>query len=168
MKKLVIINGNMGVGKSTTCKKLYGKLSNSVWLDGDWCWMMNPFTVNEENKKMVVDNITYLLRNFLSNSSFQYVIFDWVIHLEEIFDIILSKLNDLDFQLIKITLICDEDNLKKRILKDIENNLREQDNIIFSLNRNQLYENMDTIKIDTSDSCIEETVNNIIEIIEKL
>ena len=40
----------MGVGKTTTCKELSKKLQNSVWLDGDWCWMIDPFVVNEENK----------------------------------------------------------------------------------------------------------------------
>lgn len=56
-KKLVIVNGAMGVGKTTTCKELSKKLQNSVWLDGDWCWMINPFVVNEENKRMVINNI---------------------------------------------------------------------------------------------------------------
>lgn len=64
-------------------------LINSVWLDGDWCWMMNPFTVSDENKNMVINNITHLLRSFLTNSSFQYVIFNWVIHYEDIFNLIL-------------------------------------------------------------------------------
>lgn len=56
-KKLVIVNGAMGVGKTTTCKELSKKLQNSVWLDGDWCWMINQFVVNEENKCMVINNI---------------------------------------------------------------------------------------------------------------
>ena len=47
----------MGVGKTTTCEELSKKLQNSVWLDGDWCWMINPFVVNEENKRMVINNI---------------------------------------------------------------------------------------------------------------
>ncbi len=67
-KKLIIINGVMGVGKTTICKVLYKKLNNSFWLDGDNCWMMNPFVVNEENKAMVLDNIVHVLNNFLKNS----------------------------------------------------------------------------------------------------
>ncbi|MGL4772778.1 MAG: AAA family ATPase, partial [Clostridium sp.] len=46
MKKLILINGTMGVGKSSTCQMLYKTIENSVWVDGDWCWMMHPFTVN--------------------------------------------------------------------------------------------------------------------------
>ena len=67
-KKLIIINGTMGVGKTTISKMLYKELENSFWLDGDNCWMMNPFIVNEENKKMVVDNITYILKSQIKSS----------------------------------------------------------------------------------------------------
>ncbi len=167
MKKLIIINGTMGVGKTATSKVLYEKLQNSVWLDGDWCWMMHPFIVNEENKEMVLDNITHLLRNFLINSSFEYVIFNWVIHLEEIFDMVLNKLDGLEFEVIKITLICNEDSFRKRVSKDIENNVREKECLDMGLERIPLYRNMNTIKIDTSDISILETANKIIEIIEE-
>lgn len=51
MKKFVIVNGTMGVGKSTIVSKLYKELQHSVWLDGDWCWLMNPWVVTEENKR---------------------------------------------------------------------------------------------------------------------
>lgn len=166
MAKLVMINGTMGVGKTVTCKELYKKLQKSVWLDGDWCWMMNPFIVNEENKKMVENNITYLLRNFLTNSSFQYVIFNWVIQSEEIYDMLLNKLNDLKFEVVKITLICNEESLRNRISIDIKNNERDKNCLDRSLERIPLYKNMNTIKIDTSNLCISETVNKVIEILE--
>lgn len=166
MKKLIIINGTMGVGKTATCKKLNKELQNSVWLDGDWCWMMNPFIANEENKLMVEKNITYLLRSFLTNSNFDYVIFNWVIHLEEIFDLILSKLNDLEFKVIKITLMCNEESLKNRISMDVNNGLRDKDCINRSLERIPLYKNMDTIKIDTSEIPVEEVVKKILGYIE--
>ena len=78
MKKLIIINGTMGVGKSTVSRILLKKLKASVYLDGDWCWNMNPFIPSEENKRMVIDNIVYLLSSFLKNSEYRYIIFCWV------------------------------------------------------------------------------------------
>ncbi|MFR1905101.1 MAG: AAA family ATPase [Clostridium neonatale] len=90
-KKLIIINGVMGVGKTTICKVLYKKLNNSFWLDGDNCWMMNPFVVNEENKAMVLDNIVHVLNNFLKNSSTEYVLFNWVIPTDDIMKDVLDK-----------------------------------------------------------------------------
>lgn len=154
----------MGVGKTVTCKKLNKGLQNSVWLDGDWCWMMNPFIANEENKLMVEKNITYLLRNFLTNSNFDYVIFNWVIHLEGIFDLILDKLDDLKFELIKITLMCNEESLKKRISIDVAKGLRDKECINRSLERIPLYKGMNTIKIDTSEISTDEVVKKIKEI----
>ena len=61
MKHLYIICGPMGVGKSTTCRALKKLLAPCAFLDGDWCWDMEPFTVNEENKAMVMANIHHLL-----------------------------------------------------------------------------------------------------------
>lgn len=164
-KKVIIINGTMGVGKSATCRELNKKLKNSVWLDGDWCWMINPFVVNEENKKMVINNINYLLRSFLTNSSLEYIIFNWVIHIEDIFDDILEPLNDLDFEIIKITLICDEDALKKRILGDVKLKLRDEECVRRSVERLDLYKEMSTKKIDTSNISVLETVDKIMKII---
>ena len=64
MKKLYLIGGTMGVGKTTVCQKLKSELNNSVFLDGDWCWDASPFRVTEETKAMVTDNICHLLNNF--------------------------------------------------------------------------------------------------------
>ncbi|MCY6958326.1 AAA family ATPase [Clostridium brassicae] len=167
VKKLIIINGTMGVGKTATSRELNKKLNNSVWLDGDWCWMMNPFTVNDENKNMVVNNIIYLLRNFLNNSSFEYVIFNWVIHYEDIFNLVLQPLSDLEFEVIKITLICSKETLNKRIINDVQFNLRDGKELNTSLQRLELYKSMNTIKIDTTNISIAETVDKIIKIVCK-
>ena len=51
MKTLYLIGGTMGIGKTTACRLLKTKLPDSVFLDGDWCWDMHPFIVNDETKK---------------------------------------------------------------------------------------------------------------------
>ncbi len=161
MKKLIIINGAMGVGKTTICKELHQKLEKVVWLDGDWCWMMNPWTVTEENKRMVEDNIMHLLRNFLKNSTFDYIIFSWVIHQESIFNMILDKLKGLEFKLHKITITCSEEALKARMLKDGRNAQTVEE----SIRRLKSYQSMNTIKVDTTAMTVSEVVKKIREII---
>jgi tRNA uridine 5-carbamoylmethylation protein Kti12 len=52
-KKLIIINGVPGVGKSTVSKELHKSLPKSVWLDGDWCWMMNAITTKQPKAKTI-------------------------------------------------------------------------------------------------------------------
>lgn len=164
-KKLVIINGTMGVGKTTVCKSLYKKLNNSVWLDGDWCWMMNPFDADEYSKKMVIKNIGYLLRSFLDNPKYEYIIFNWVIHIEEIYELILSELKGYKFELYKITLICNKNELKKRIKKDIKNGERTQESIEKSIERIEMYDALDSIKIETSKKTVITITNEIIQLI---
>lgn len=166
-KKLIIINGVMGVGKTTISKLLYKELENSFWLDGDNCWMMNPFIVNEENKSMVLDNITYILNNFIKNSSGQYIIFNWVIHTDEIMETILNKLILCNVDVYKISLICKKDALISRIEKDIKNGLRDSSNIERSLERLSLYNKMNTIKIDTTYKDLHTIVSEIKKLIFK-
>ena len=161
MKKLIIINGIMGAGKSTVNDLLLKETANSIYLDGDWCWNMNPFTVNEENIEMVLKNIIFLLRSFLNNSNFQYIIFCWVIHKEEIFKNILNEIRDLDFELYKFTLLCNETELARRIAGDIKTGKRETGQINESISRLELYKNMDTYKIDVSSKTTKEAAEEI-------
>ena len=109
----------MGVGKSTVCRELTKLLTPCAWLDGDWCWMMNPFAVDDENIAMVTDNICHLLRGFLQNSHFEYVIFCWVIHEKAILDGLLAQLGDLDYSLSVITLSASPEALQARLLRDV-------------------------------------------------
>ena len=43
MKKLILIIGPNGVGKTTTAKILLQKLSKCAYVDADWCRAINPF-----------------------------------------------------------------------------------------------------------------------------
>lgn len=90
MKHLYVISGAMGVGKTAVCQQLKPLLAPCAFLDGDWCWNMEPFTVNKENRTMVMGHIQYLLRGFLQNSGYENVIFCWVLHQEGIWPGIFS------------------------------------------------------------------------------
>jgi broad-specificity NMP kinase len=158
-KKLIIINGVPGVGKSTVSKELHKALPKSVWLDGDWCWMMNPWMITEENIKMVERNIIYLLRSYFSNSTFDYVIFSWVLHREEITQRILEGIQDFEYEITRITLTCTHESLRERMLLD--NRTLEQ--FEASSRRLRLYEDMETFKIETSTISPEETIKRIIQ-----
>ncbi len=166
MKKLIIINGTMGVGKSTVSSELHKILKPSVYLDGDWCWDMNPFIVTDENKAMVTSNITHLLKSFLNNSNFEYIIFCWVIHKEDIFAQILEPLKDYSFQLHKISLVCSEAALKERLNRDVKIGIREADVIGRSVERIELYNKMDTNKVDVSDITASQAAKQIYEIVK--
>ena len=156
-KKLIVINGTMGVGKSAISTALKNELENSVMLDGDWCWMMNPWNITEENKKMVKQNIIFLLNSFLNNPSFQYVIFTWVLHKEEILNSILEKINNDNFKLYFYSLMCN----KNEHIKRMKNNNRTEIHILNAVEKIPLYLAQKSIKIDTTNKDIMTIVREI-------
>lgn len=164
MKHLYLIGGTMGVGKTSTSQILKQKLNHTVFLDGDWCWDMSPFQVTSETKKMVLENIIFLLNNFIHCSAYEHIIFCWVMHEQEIIDQILSRLNAANCEIYTISLICSKEALRERIQKDIEAGIRTEDVISRSLQRIPLYENLDTIKIDVSTLLPEQVAEKIIEL----
>lgn len=145
-----MIGGTMGVGKTTVCKILRDKLPNSVFLDGDWCWNMNPFQVTEETKAMVMSNICYLLNNYIHCSAYENVIFGWVMHEQSTIDTILSRIDISTCDVKCISLICNENSLVQRLQADVDKGIRKYDVIERSVFRIPLYDSLNTIKIDVS------------------
>ncbi|QVK17917.1 AAA family ATPase [Mycoplasmatota bacterium] len=157
MKKIIFIGGTMGVGKTTTSKALHNILQPSIWLDGDWCWQMNPWNFDESNKQMVIKNICYLLNNYLQNDNFRYIIFSWVMHKQEIINEILNNLNLQATQQYHISLVCSKETLEKRM----KNDNRDVDSINTSLNRLSMYQQLDTTKINTDNQGVDGVANQI-------
>lgn len=162
MKTLYLVGGPMGVGKTITCEALQRLLPNSVFLDGDWCWKMRPFRVTEETKAMVLDNICYLLNNFLGCSQLESVIFGWVLDAQSTLDQILARLDTAGCEVKAVSLICDEAVLLQRLQKDVDRGLREPDILTRAPARLARYEFLNTTKVDTSECTPEEAAMQII------
>ena len=97
MKTLVLLGGPMGVGKTATAQQLQKLLAPCVWLEGDWCWRMEPFDPSPANRELVLENIGFLLRNFLQSHSWGTVLFSWVLHEQGIFDRLRRELAGLEY-----------------------------------------------------------------------
>ncbi len=163
MKNVFLIGGTMGVGKTTTCQIIKNKLSNSVFLDGDWCWDMHPFQVTEESKQMVVENICFLLNNFIKCSAYENIVFCWVMHEQAIIDDIVSRLDTAKCKIHSISLVCSEQALHARLRKDVDAGIRTEDVIHRSIERISLYDKLDTYKVDVSKISPEQVADLIIQ-----
>ena len=161
MKKLYLIGGTMGVGKTTVCQQLKSELNNSVFLDGDWCWDANPFQVTEKTKIMVTDNICHLLNNFLHCTAYENVIFCWVMHEQSIIDSIMQNLDVANCDVKIISLMADAKCLQERLTKDVEKDVRCADVIGRSIERLSLYQKLNTIKVDTCNKSVQTIVAEI-------
>ena len=136
MKNLIFINGTMGVGKTATSRELQKILVPSVFLDGDWCWNMEPFIVTDETKKMVTDR-------------------------QAIIDSILEKINLKEVRYYLFTLTASEEALRERLNVDILRGIRTADILERSCGRLSLYEETDSVKIDVSNISVKEAAETI-------
>lgn len=150
MKRLYLIGGPMGVGKTTVCRELQKQLDRSVFLDGDWCWDASPFQVTEETKAMVTENICFLLNNFLRCSAYDHVIFCWVLHQQAILDGLLSRLDLNGCEVRAVSLTASPQALTARIEKDIRAGRRDVEALERSLAYLPLYGALDMEKLDVS------------------
>ena len=147
----------MGIGKSTVCNQLNQDLDHSVFLDGDWFWNMDPFIVNQDTKNMVLDNITHCLNNFIHTPGIENIIFCWVMHKQDIIDQIIQKLDTEGVDIHLISLICEKEELIKRMLID----RRDNQTIRKSLQYLELYKDLDTQKIDVTTLDVQKTIDKI-------
>ena len=164
MKTLYLIGGTMGVGKTAVSQQLKHNLPNAVFLDGDWCWDASPFQVTEETKAMVTENICYLLNQFLHCSAYENVIFCWVMHQQAIIDSILERLDTANCRVKCISLLADEATLRQRLTADVERGVRTADVIDRSVARIPLYQELNTLKVDTRNKTIPVVAGEIVQL----
>ncbi|MPL95159.1 hypothetical protein SDC9_41325 [bioreactor metagenome] len=162
MKNVFLIGGTMGVGKTTVCQILKRKLNRSVFLDGDWCWDMNPFQITDETKQMVMNNICFLVNSFIKCSAYENIVFCWVMHEQPVIDEIISRLDVTGCKVHTISLVCSEQALRARLQKDVDAGIRESDIIGRSMERIPLYSKLNTTKIDVSEIIAEQAADDII------
>ena len=122
MKKLILIIGPNGVGKTTTATVLLQKLSKCAYVDADWCRAINPFPFTDATKYAVSQNIYSLFKNYLVCEDIEYIIFPYGFHGErkQIFEQVINKLREdsILFEACPIILKCCKEENIKRAIKD--------------------------------------------------
>lgn len=165
MKKLIVLLGPNGVGKSTTAKALLQRCPNSAWVDADWCRSINPFELTPATKKTVTDNLYCLLCNYLQCKDIQTVVFTYGLHGErkEIYEELLRRLRGekLEFDLCPIVLKCTMEETIRRGKADGRDRERIERGI---QNTYFLYDGLTYPCIDTTDLTPEDTADQILSV----
>ncbi|MGI5889158.1 MAG: AAA family ATPase [Oscillospiraceae bacterium] len=167
MKTLYLVGGPAGVGKTVISRIMNKKLPNCVHLDGNWCWEMNPFQENDETTAMVMDNICHCLNNFIHCSVFDNIVFSWEMYKQHTIDSILAWIDMTDLNIVNVSLVCSEEELRKRIWKDVYAGLRTPDAIEASIEKIKLYSSLCTTKITITNLSPEEAADKIISLSKK-
>lgn len=164
MKTVYMIGGTMGIGKTTVCQYMKNQLKNSVFLDGDWCWDAHPFQITNETKTMVMHNICFLLNQFIHCSAYENIIFCWVMHEQAIIDTILASIDKTDCSVKIISLISSEEELRKRLMKDVAAGKRTEDVVERSVSRIPNYQKLNSVKICTDGRNPQEVAEKILRL----
>lgn len=165
MKNFLILHGPMGVGKSTVSRHVCHLLQPSALLEGDWCWQIFPFCPHEENKEMALKHMIYLLNSYLHNKNISYLVFNWVLQDDKIFQKILPFLDLSHAKVHRFALLCEEKALEKRLQKDISTGLREADSIARSRSYLPLYAQTKSQVLDTTNLSPEQVAKRIAHLV---
>lgn len=145
MKNLILITGTIGVGKSTVSHMLSSLIEPAAYIDGEWCWSIQPQRPDQETQ---LANIAGLLTNYLRSDLVENIILDWTVYDEALIAALMDKLSGERFTLHKFTLICSEATLRSRLVYDITAGRRDASVVAESVAKMPLFEQMTTDKIE--------------------
>lgn len=116
--KVIMINGPMGVGKTTVGKIIADRYPGTALIDGDWCMDLHPFVGNRETKVMAVDNILHMIGNYRNCSECRMVVLVWLMDDPWVLRSIQDGISALGAKAESFTLVCDEGTLLRRWKND--------------------------------------------------
>jgi len=162
--KVVILNGPMGVGKTTVGKYIADRNPGTAFIDGDWCMDIHPFVGNPETKAMAVDNILHMIGNYRDCSVCSMVVLVWLMDDHWVIQRILEGLSSLQVEVQYMALVCSEENLIRRWKSDRNCSWRTDEWLNVSLQSLPGFTSMDNT-IDTSDLSVDQIADRIMDII---
>ena len=110
-----------------------------------------------------MENISFLLGQFLRAEGKDNVLFSWVLHEDAILEDLLHRLSSLRFSLHVFNLEPGEKALVERLQGDIVRGAREEDVVQRALERRGHYPGLRGEQLDTSQLTPEETAHVILE-----
>lgn len=180
-KNCFFINGNACTGKTTTAQRLMKKLPNCAWVDGDWCLKMNPNIFSDETKALRYSNCCLLINNLIRSPLIENIVFCRAVDDQKYVDFILSQLDLRNVDLYYVILTVNEKVYRRRFKRAIRRGERPkfcvkvingervcEENFAYYSAQTQQYEQLNGIKIDTSDLTIEQVVEKIKQLPEQV
>ena len=160
--KVIILNGPMGVGKTTVGKLIAEKQPGTAFIDGDWCMDLHPFVGNRETKEMAVDNILHMIGNYQKCSACRMAVLVWLMDDRWVLDRILEGLAVMEAEVQYVTLACSRESLIRRWKEDRRCEWRTDHWLEISLASLSRFAEMDH-QIDTSELSAEEIADRILK-----
>ena len=160
--KVIILNGPMGVGKTTVGKYIADHHPGTAFIDGDWCLDIHPFVGNQETKAMAVDNILHMIGNYQKCSVCNMVVLVWLMDEPWVIQKITQGLSAMQAEVNNVTLVCSRENLIRRWKDDHNCEWRTDEWLNVSLKSLPGFASMENI-IDTSYLSVEQVAELVMQ-----
>ena len=160
--KAIIINGPMGVGKTTVGKYIADKYPGTAFIDWDWCMDLHPFVGSRETRAMAVDSILHMAANYRKCSVCRMIVVVWLMDDPEIVRAITDGLSRLQMEVKSVTLVCDGEQLTGRWKNDHNCEWRTDEWLDVSLRSLPGFAAMENT-IDTGGLSVEQTAEKIMQ-----
>lgn len=160
--KVIILNGPMGVGKTTVGKYIADHHPGTAFIDGDWCLDIHPFVGNQETKAMAVDNILHMIGNYQKCSVCNMVVLVWLMDEPWVIQKITQGLSAMQAEVKNMTLVCSRESLIRRWKDDHNCEWRTDEWLNVSLKSLPGFASMENI-IDTSDLSVEQVAELVMQ-----
>ena len=112
---IIIINGSLGVGKSSVAEQLHYKFDKSIHLDGDCIGDVQPFKIYDQVPLNHLYRTMELLIGFHQKNGYYNFVINYVFESPESLHEFLELLRPLDPSIHCYWLTCDEEEQAKRI-----------------------------------------------------
>ena len=112
---IIIINGSLGVGKSSVAEQLHYKFEKSVHLDGDCIGDVQPFRIYDKSRLNHLYRTMELLIGFHQSNDYRNFVINYVFESSESLQELLDLLYPLDPSIHCYWLTCEEEEQAKRI-----------------------------------------------------
>jgi len=112
---IIIINGSLGVGKTSVADQLHYKFDKSVHLDGDFIGDVHPFEIYDDARIDHLYRSLELLIGFHQKNGYHNFVINYVFESSESLQKLLDLLLPLDSSIHTFWLTCDEEEQARRI-----------------------------------------------------
>lgn len=112
---IIIINGSLGVGKSSVAEQLHWKFDRSVHLDGDAIGDVHPFEIYDNARIAHLYRTLELLVGFHQENGYDNFVINYVFESPESLGDLLDLLRPLDSSIHVYWLTCNEQEQARRI-----------------------------------------------------
>ena len=160
--KVIILNGPMGVGKTTVGKYIADHHPGTAFIDGDWCLDIHPFVGNQETKALTVDNILHMIGNYQKCSVCNMVVLVWLMDEPWVIQKITQGLSAMQAEVKNMTLVCSRESLSRRWKDDHNCEWRTDEWLNVSLKSLPGFASMDNT-IDTSGLPVEQVAELVMQ-----